>query len=291
MFERILIPLDGSPIAEAALAYAELLPSQSVRLLRVEPATGGSPPGREPDDQAPDIGGKDIAYLERAGADLRRQGRIVEPVVTAGDPAERIIDAASDTDLIVMTTRGLGARERILLGSVAAKVARQGPCPTLLIRRTSPPTAPPSVARVVVPLDGSTLATEAVPTAAEIARTLGVPVHLVQVLEVASPGATLRAGPGATEAYERSWEAARREAETQLDRHVMRLRNQDLMASKEILVGSPRQEILDAIAESDIVVMTPHGHGGIRRLLLGSVADSLVREAPCPVLIVRAASR
>jgi nucleotide-binding universal stress UspA family protein len=140
---------------------------------------------------------------------------------------------------------------------------------------------------VLVPLDGSALATTALPRAAAVARLLGVPIHLVQVLDVASPGALLRAGPFATRAYIQAQDDARREAETTLDGCVRQLRNQDLQASKEIVVGSPAAALLTTIGATDLVVMTSHGYGGFHRLLLGSVADRLVRKAAAPVLLVR----
>jgi nucleotide-binding universal stress UspA family protein len=293
MFDRILIPLDGSRIAEAALAYAELLPSQRVRMLQVEPATGGPLADHEEAWEAWCASRKasGMAYLEQAGERLRQQGRIVEPVIAFGDPAACITATAADADLVIMTTHGQGAGERVLLGSVADKVARHGPCPTLLVRSTTPRTAPPCVARVLVPLDGSALATRALPMAAAVARLLGVPIHVVRVLDAAPLGVTLRADPAATRAYEQAMEVARHDAEAALDVHVHQLRDQDLPATGEVLVGSPAKALLDAIAATDIVVMTTHGYGGIRRLLLGSVAATLVREAAAPVLLIRAPDR
>src|SRR6266508_1223018 len=109
--ERILVPLDGSELAERALPYAALVPSRSVRLLAVEPVTLSA--GRKRwtlDEPAPDGGTWKVTspatYLELAGFPLREHGRSVEVVVTAGEPGPRIVEAAADADLIAMTTRG-----------------------------------------------------------------------------------------------------------------------------------------------------------------------------------------
>jgi nucleotide-binding universal stress UspA family protein len=230
------------------------------------------------------------AYLERAGEGLRQQGRVVEPAFVFGDPADWIIAFAGDADLIVMTTHGRGAAERALFGSVADRVARHAPVPTLLIRGHDAAAGPPRVARVIVPLDGSALAARALPVAASVARDLGVPIHLVRVLDDDVVRASVAAGPAAAGAYARAQEETRRRAEEDLARQAQALRGQDLTASVAILTGRPGEALIDAIAPTDLVVMTTHGRGGVRRWLLGSVADKLVREAAAPVLLVPAAA-
>ncbi|HET7092141.1 MAG TPA: universal stress protein, partial [Thermomicrobiales bacterium] len=140
MYDRILVPLDGSALAETALPFAELIPSRDVRLFVVEPAAA------EPNSAAARWQGMPpAAYLAAVAAPLERQGRTVERVVEGGAPAERIVAAAGDADLIVMATRGLGQRQGVRLGSVADAVARRAPVPTLLIRGNDLP-GPPAIA-------------------------------------------------------------------------------------------------------------------------------------------------
>ena len=184
MYDRIVVPLDGSELAETALPFAELIPSRDVRLFAVEPAAGAQPP-------APERwrGTTPADYLAAVAAPLERQGRSVECVVEAGAPAEQIVTAAGDADLIVMATRGLGQREGARVGSVADEVARRAPVPTLLIRGKDL-VGPPAIARLVVPLDGSPRAEAALPAAARLAGLLGLRVHLIQAVDVAAnPGA------------------------------------------------------------------------------------------------------
>ena len=182
MYERILVPLDGTDVAEAAVPFAELIPSRHVRLLQVEPATvtvRQDPAGMErlklaQDERVSRAG----AYLAQQAEGLRRQGRDIELVVDVGDPRERIIAAASDADLIVIGTRGKRVGGRTFGASIADHVLRNADVPTLVVRGALSQAAP-MVARIVVPLDGSDVAESALPAAARLSRLLGVQLHLV----------------------------------------------------------------------------------------------------------------
>ena len=293
VYDRMLVPLDGSAAAETALAIAELIPSQRVRLLQVESDTRG-PMLVDAHDADAWRAGREAsarAYLDRSADGLRRQGREVEPAFAFGDPASRIIAAATDVDLVVMATQGRGAGGRALFGSVADRVARHAPTATLLVRGGARPAAAPPLARIVVPLDGSPVAERAVDAAADVAGPLGLPLHLVRVVEGDTVRASVQAGTRAAAAYARVQEALKREAEAYLAAWVRRLRNRDLAATAEVRTGEPAVELLGAVSAGDLVAMTTHGRGGVRRWLLGSVAEKLVRLAPGPVLLVRDASR
>ena len=167
MFDRILVPLDGSEAAEAALAVSELIPSRRVRLLAVESDLADLTAicAAERDCQA---------YLERVAEPLRRQGREVETVVLR-QPGGEIVAFAAAADLIVMGSHGRGAVGRLVLGSVADQVARHAPVPTLIVRGGRRPATAMPLARIVVPLDGSALAEQAVPIAVALAADWGFP--------------------------------------------------------------------------------------------------------------------
>lgn len=290
MHECLLVPLDGSEAAAAALAYAELIPSRRVRLLRVEPDTVG--PMLAGADEltawraAQETEGR--SALEAVAGPLRRQGRRVETAFVIGDPATAIVAAAGDCDLVVMTTHGRGAGGRALFGSVADRVVRHSPVATLVVRGGDHPAALPPLTRLVVPLDGSPAAEQALPLATRLANDLGVPVHLIRVVAPDAVRDALRAGAVVRSAVAAAHEAARREAEVYRSTQERTLRNRDIPVSGEVRLGLPADELLEAVGTGDLVVMTTHGHGGLRRWLLGSVADKLVRAAPAPVLLVRA---
>jgi len=281
MFERILVPLDGSETAEASLAYVELLPSERVRLLAVE--------CDQVDLTAVCTAARDCkAYLEAVAAPLREQGRDVDTLVAFGNPAEQILALAAAADLVVMGSHGHGGVRRFVLGSVADQVARHAPVPVMIVRGGPGSPMAVQVTRIIVPLDGSDLAEQAVPVAAALVADLGVPVHLMRVLDFDALRATVQAGIHASAAYMRSQEEVQHHAEEYLAEQAQELRNRDLTATAEVFTGSPAVTLLDAIRPDDLVVMTTHGRGGVRRWLLGSVADKLVRAAASPVLLVRA---
>ena len=287
MFDRLLLPLDGSTAAEAAIPYAELIPSERVRLVRIEPERDPIAPAAGPDAEPE-------AYLRAAGAAFERQGRLVETVVAPGDPAGRIVELAGDCDLIVMTTHGRGAGGRLLFGSVADQVVRRATAATLVVRAAADragahqaAAAKPPLTRLVVPLDGSPLAERATPVAARLADLLGLPVHLVRVVEADPVRDAVQAGSAAAAAQRRRVAEDRVAAESYLAAEVQSLRNRDLTATSEVRQGAPIDELVGALRPTDLVVMSTHGLGGLRRWLIGSVAEHLVRAAPAPILLVR----
>src|SRR5215212_9001165 len=163
----ILIPLDGSERAETALDWAYALPAQRVRLLRVCPEEPGDTHAAQ--------------YPQEIAARFRPPERTIETRIADGGPAERIVDDAADADLIVMSTQGAGGGGRLLFGSVADRVARHAPAPTLLLRAGHHPVAAQPVRRIVAALDGSLAAERALPLATLLATRLHVPVHFVTV--------------------------------------------------------------------------------------------------------------
>lgn len=298
MYERILVPLDGSEASEEALGFVRHLASQRIRLLRVESndllLIPPSVTGVEPDwnERFTD---RIRAELESVAARVRNEGRTVEVEVRTGDATEEIIASAADADLVVMTTHGRGAAGRLIFGSTADRVARHGTTPTLLIRRGASENGPVTPSRVVVPLDGSELAEQALPEAEKLAGILGTPMHLVRAVSADDVLATVR-GHGAVahagssqkgDAYEQARLETERQAADYLEEQAKGPRDAGLPTNVEVLKGTPAFVLLWMVQSTDVVVMTTHGRGGYRRWMIGSVAEKLVREAAGPVLLVR----
>jgi len=294
MYDRILVPLDGSEASEVASHFVQYLECRRVRLLRVEPP----------------IIGVDSSWTERVVARARReletatqqiqvQGRAseIELEVRFGDSSEQIISSAADADLVVMATHGRGAAGRMIFGSTADRVARHGTTPTLLIRRDVAADGPITPQRVVVPLDGSELAEAALPDSEKLARVLDVSILLVRAVGVDEVLATIRAGHAGADAvspasqgdadYEQARLDTERTAAEYLDLKAATLRERGLTIETEVLQETPAFALLWAIQATDVVVMTTRGLGGYQRWLIGSVAEKLVREAAGPVLMVR----
>jgi nucleotide-binding universal stress UspA family protein len=270
----ILVPLDGSERAEAALDWAYVLPARRVRLLRVcdeEP----------PDPQAA------AHYLEQVAERFRPQQHTIETRIAFGGPAERIVDDAADADLIVMSTQGAGGGGRLLFGSVADRVARHAPAPTLLLRGGHHPVAAQPVRRIVAALDGSLAAERALPLATLLARQLAVPIHLVSV----SDQITSRAERD-SDHRPRDGSAPCDEApDTYLGRTAASLEALDVSASTEVRSGPAAVEVMATLGSGDLLIITTHGQGAARRWQIGNVAEKLLRQAAAPVVLVRADTR
>jgi nucleotide-binding universal stress UspA family protein len=304
MITTALVPLDGSPVAAQAVPYAQAIlpPGGRVILIHVIqksdlllPELLGllrAVPGE--DDECAIA----QALLDQATADAGDVRLDWQSEVVRGEPATEILHAVprAGADAIVLTTHGRGALGRTVFGSVADRVARTAPVPVLLVRPHPAATrpSPPAIRRLVVPLDGSPLAEAALPVATELAQRLQVPVHLVQVINVAALLAPLGylAVPGVPDdLYDETMATARREGEGYLAAVNCRLTVSRVTATWAVLDGSPFASIAAVTNPDDLVVMTSHGRGGALRWLLGSVAEKLVREAPCPVLLVPTVGR
>jgi nucleotide-binding universal stress UspA family protein len=234
-------------------------------------------------------------YLQKAAAMLRGAQPRVRLEVARGNPAVEILRVAAEqgVELIAMTTHGRGALGRWVFGSVADRVARSSPVPVLLVRPSEGEPRSVTIGRLVVPLDGSALAEEALPTARALATRLGVPIHLITVIDVMrlipselGPVVAFDAG-----VYEETLSQLDASAAALLAAVSEDLEREGLHTSSEVAHGSPFMTIAEAVDDGDLLVMTSHGRSGVQRWLLGSVAEKLVREAPVPVVLVPVAAR
>jgi nucleotide-binding universal stress UspA family protein len=269
---RVLVPLDGSVRGEIALSWAQTLPAQRIRLLQIC--------SRENADVA-------TRYLEDVAARLRLPGCEIETRVAFGDPAEGIVADAVDVDMIVMCTQGTGGGGRLLYGSVADRVARHAPAPTLLLRGGSHPVTTESVRRLVVPLDGSPAAERALALTTMLARALDVSVHLVTADDSTTSAAMPDTGDrprGSSETTPETTDAAR----AYLEQVAEPLRATSIQISTEVRSGPAALEVMATLQNGDLLILTTHGRGAARRWQIGNVAEKLLRQAAAPVALVRA---
>jgi nucleotide-binding universal stress UspA family protein len=196
-----------------------------------------------------------------------------------GSPAAEIVAQAEElgVGMVVLGSRGLGAMRRTLMGSVSDSVVRHAPCPALVVRGES--LAFPT--KILLATDGSEEANLAASTAAELAKGTDSELHVVHV------GSFVPTFLAATE--EEPGQAAR-EAHKTLDDEVGRIEAADgTVAQAHLRFGGAPEEVV-ALAEdvgAGLIMMGSRGRGGIRRALLGSVSERVVRHAHCPVLIIR----
>jgi nucleotide-binding universal stress UspA family protein len=274
MYTRLLVPLDGSALAETALPYAEALAALTggtLYLVRAAP----------PDEQA-----AALAYLQQVAQRLQAQGMSVEPRVLTGPAAEAIAYEAlrCQADLMVLATHGRTGIARWVLGSVADALLHQIATPCLLVR-PGQRRWEGRPRRVLVPLDGSELAERAL----EPATALAAPEGELLLYQVLPPAAATAADLEHDPTWSEILEEIRAEVLRYLERVAERLRTAGYRVRTATDYGEPAACIADCARreEADLIVLSSHGRSGLARWLLGSVADALVRRAPVPLLLLR----
>ncbi len=342
MYRKILVPLDGSALAEEALDYVRALvvcADAEVVLLRVTPvptymptrpeAVGATRVARHLDPSArvgtyPTMSGPNDSarvqravetaelYLEAVDAKLKDAGFRTRVVTRPGPIAEAILDTAHalDVDLIAMSTHGRCGLRRFLLGSVATQVVQHAQVPVLLRRATGlPATHPLPIKHILVALDGSPHAASVLPHVGVLAQCTRANVTLLRVVERTAnesldDEADLLMAALSTIPTERNITQAdaemelsgqdplshrQDEAQSYLDSVAHESAGWGACINTVVQLGDPAEAILDLAksTHADVVAMSTHGLGGLRRFLLGSVADKVVRHADALVVLVR----
>jgi nucleotide-binding universal stress UspA family protein len=292
----VLVPLDGSPLAEQALPIAARIAERAKAKLRLVLVHQPTPP---PIDRASAklatsvelaVRKSERDYLRGLQARLREStGRPVGGATLTGRVSTALLDQVRElgVDLVVMATHGRGGLQRAWLGSVADDLVRSLEVPVLLLRPgTATPTSPGAI---LVPLDGSPLAEQAIAPAVTMARLLGTGVAFAQVVQpvmIATDPMLPLPSAFDTEATARF----RAQAQDYLHDLVEQSAEAGVHASAAADVG---WNVVDTLLESargqgvGMIAIATHGRGGVRRLALGSVADKLVRSADVPVLVIR----
>lgn len=286
MLDTILVPLDGSELARRALldamALARVTQARIVLMRAIPPRRPGS---------ATDEKEAIEEELGAAGDDLRADGITIKTVVHRifmPDVARAICAAANDEQagLIIMSTHGRGGPGRWVYGSVADSVLQQTDTPVMLVPLRSDHSWPTDRRpRVLIPLDGSGLAEEALRAAERLAEPLDASLDLLRVVE--PPAYPLYGEAYAYIPYDE--EAELSAARMYLQQHVERLQSAGRSASMRVLVGHPAALVAEAARSSgaDCIVMATHGRSGLARLMLGSVATGTIQRATLPILLVR----
>ena len=296
MFKRILVPLDGSELAETALEPAGtiaqdqggelILTSVSAHKHVIAPGAAGYGPVILDGEFELDLD-KSEAYLNSIRQTIEHSGVTIQTRVVAGDVAGKIVDLAAEekVDLIVMTTHGYSGITRWMLGSITERVLRGAPCPVLVIRCVG------QLKNVLIALDGSRLAEKALEPGLDLARIYGGRVTLLQVskesgldsielglMDMASTGLSQQVSQDTNEGVAQY-----------LNSIANRHRSPDLMIDTAVVSGSPARGILDFLEFNpvDLLVMATHGQTGLRRWVYGSVTEKCLRNSACAMLIVR----
>jgi len=300
MFKKILVPLDQSTLAEQALGTAQAIAQASrgeiglVLAHRMPPYSGDLAASwsdvRDPEE---------AVYIRRIADEVARGARVVVGgTVATGAPVETICRRAReiDADLIVMTSHGRTGFSRAWLGSVADGVVRSASTPVLLLRAVDDRKAlghgraMPLFHRILVPLDGSTTSSSVLAAAAAMAQCSNASLVLLRVVApvpiyVFDP--QVPAYPTSIEDPDATKQLAD-EAEDALAAVAVNLEHEYSIKAETVVVtsGDTARTILQVAKEreDDLIAMTTHGRGA-SRLMLGSVADKVLRGAHLPMLL------
>lgn len=298
MYRRILVPLDGSTYSERVLAYlpAFVTPSKTqVILLRVvepyHPYSDLSYVEALGRISAGNLWAEAEQYLRGLQGELRAQGIAAQVRVMDGDVTAGICAVAEDedVDLIAMTTHGRSGVSRWALGSIADHVVRVVSKPVLLVRGDTAVTPGRMLKRILVPLDGTFLAEQALPQAQELASERGASLLLLRALDLKTER-ELDGILAQVDGYGALRSLRARAVEGYLAGVRDRLEYGGVGSRSFVHDLSPAKAILETAEQeqADLIVMSTHARSGLGRWMYGSVADSVLRGAPCPVLLERA---
>lgn len=298
MFKKILLPLDGSELAERAIEPALMLAKQvngKVILLQApvmdlvvsHPVAGGygvllpEQSSEQAFEEAND-------YLDHVQSRNRHPEVTLVKLVLEGDPASLIVDTAvsEKADLIVMSTHGRSGLDRFIMGSVTEKVLQKAPCPVLALRTGDP------IRNILITLDGSAMAETAVQPGLDLARGLGAHTTILRVdnqesyLDQRELDEINRLEPGLAEQV---MEGFYSRIPDYVRRIVEEYEQDEGEIDTAIAEGDPADYILRVAADknADVLVMATHGRTGLRRWLYGSITHKIMRAANRSMLIVR----
>lgn len=288
--DRILFPTDGSESAESARRYATHLTDHfdaSLHVIQVEER---------------DVELTDVVELTEADvlSELHGASGAASPRLAESRIRERVVGHPSvaggiltytvehDMDLIVLGTHGRRGVRRMLLGSVAEEVVRKAPCPVMTVGRGAGRVDDLSGGTLLVPVDFSEHRFRLLSYARELAPVYGMDVRVVHVTE-------MKGMPDAYGLYDSPPDPGKlaERAEHVLDAELEPLRERDINVSIEVRAGHPADEVLTAAEDDEVafIMIATHGRTGLERMLTGSVAEKVIRQAPCPVFAVKSLGR
>jgi nucleotide-binding universal stress UspA family protein len=321
MFKHILVPLDGSPLAEQALLVAARIARQTgstISLLESVPPLVETVPyfhqdiGVYSDTIYEEMLTEAKEYLQRISHDDRLAGVTVSAHTSAKSPIEAILDYAQEkqVDLIVLYSHGYTGVKRWALGSVAQKLASHSPIPTLILRddnaeALAQPEKPHPV-RALVALDGSQFAEATLLPAAQLVAALNGPspaapaeLNLVRVIQPPRPEEEVKYQRYDSDLRGYQKDAAEFYLNGTKEKFAQTLAALNLQVISSVIEDTDIAGALLKVAETgntvedetnvayDLVAIATHGKGALQRLVMGSIAERVTNESKLPILLVR----
>jgi nucleotide-binding universal stress UspA family protein len=289
--KRIIVPLDGSELSEKALGLGQVLArayGATLELAHVleEPVMLDLLPSLLlPDRQAAEKYLRDVA--KETPEDIETATYVIR-----GNATEELLKLTRDAPdtMLVMSTHGRGGLGRIMYGSVADKVLRGATVPVALVRG-GVEVQETHLHNILVPIDGSELSEMGLAMAVDLAEHSGAAITMVRVVEpiwASAYGAFAEASILASPQILEIEEQLQADARAYLDRIANDLRERGLRVGWEVRGGRPADEIIRAAetTSADIIVISTHGHGGIRRFALGSVTNEVLHRGITPMVAI-----
>lgn len=298
-YRSIYVPLDGSPFAELALPVAVDIARRSEALLQLalvhHPVPALATALEVPEIEAQldqEARAREQTYLRSIEERVRGTGNVPAASALLDGPVAAALRAHIEhtgADLVVLTTHGRGPVSRFWLGSVADQLMRQLHLPVLLVRQGEVASAPRRFGRILIALDGSPFAERAVDAILRLGQVFQAEYDLVMVVEppfvIADPSG-LSVVPLPVDSEQR----LRRAAEHYLEGMAARVRREGARVATHAVEGQGAAGTLLAQADllhADLVALASHGAGGVERLVVGSVADKVIRGSSHSTLVVR----
>jgi nucleotide-binding universal stress UspA family protein len=275
LFKSILVPLDGSSQAERVLPWvrkhAKSFRSEVILLqvLRLVYPMEGLP--------FPKGGEEARRYLMGIERQFNFEGIPSKFILRGDSVGQSIVETArlEGCDLIALTSGHTSKTIRWLMGGIAEQVLRLSPVSVFILRNGIVDRARVQPRSILVPLDGSSHSRRVLPIAEKLARFHRASLVLVHVLE---PGGTSSLGkPRTSDSLKR------------VSKICEGLKQRGIRAVLRVETGDPAGKIISSVLPSDLLAMTTHGRGGIKRLIFGSVAERVIQHAACPVLVYKEA--
>lgn len=285
-FKKILCPIDFDENSLTALEMGKQIARQNatrlgiLHIVRPSDVLAMSSPAAARAEEARAV--EQLNKLEERIGDLPH-----EIMVRYGNPADEILKAESEFDagLVVVATHGRTGVSHFFLGNVAERVVRESICPVMTMRRSESASAPLSVKKILCPIQFDANSITALGIASDFASQHDATVQLLHVSSALPVGELhILGGDGASQYESDSQKRLRAIADERLGkvRHHVLIRDASAGFIPDAILSTAQA------CGSDLIVMATHGRTGMSHLLLGSVAERVVREARCPVLTVRA---
>ncbi len=299
MYKSLLVPLDGLQFGEPALALACTIARRAGATLHLAHVHASALPvsidGVTLYDAAMEqrSRAREREYLANLAQRVKDEQHLQVDYAVLDGMIPTALDQhahACGADLIVLSTHGRGPVSRFWLGSVTDSLVRHVMLPIVLVRpheSASAPAQEPALGEILVLLDGSPLAEQILAPALALGDPMGSSYTLLRVVEPAVGGFGTELYGAAVDEQKQAEAAA--QAKAALEQVAAPLRAADHQVHTTVLLGQPATAILEYLHAHafDVVALATHGRSGVRRLLLGSVADKVMRAAPGLVLIYR----